>query len=87
MAAAATADRIEPDPADPAFLLMSVPLDPLATDVVVQWQRSVDLGGDRWVIVPENDPEYQVSRLPGAMSIRFPKALGAGFFRLRATLN
>jgi hypothetical protein len=76
-----------PDPADPAFLLMSVPLDPLATDVVVQWQRSVDLGGDRWVIVPENDPEYQVSRLPGAMSIRFPKALGAGFFRLRATLN
>ena len=43
--------------------------------------------GDRWVIVPENDPEYQVSRLPGAMSIRFPKALGAGFFRLRATLN
>jgi hypothetical protein len=76
-----------PDPADPAFLLMSVPLDPLATDVVVQWQRSGDLGGDRWVIVPENDPEYQVSRLPGAMSIRFPKALGAGFFRLRATLN
>lgn len=76
-----------PDPADPAFLLMSVPLDPLATDVIVQWQRSVDLGGDRWVIVPENDPEYQVSRLPGAMSIRFPKALGAGYFRLRATLN
>jgi hypothetical protein len=76
-----------PDPADPAFLLMSVPLDPLATDVIVQWQRSVDLGGDRWVIVPENDPEYQVSRLPDAVSIRFPKALGAGFFRLRATLN
>ena len=76
-----------PDPADPAFLLMSVPLDPLANDVVVQWQRSVDLGGDRWVIVPENDPEYQVTRLPGAMSIRFPKALGAAYFRLRATLN
>jgi hypothetical protein len=81
-----SAGALGPDPSDAQYLLYQVPLNPLATDYTVRFQRSTDLAAGVWTTVDETDPATLVTRTPTLLTLKMPRSEGRSFVRLISTL-